>query len=107
MTQQLCGEISFLSTVYKCSYSVTYWRDLLCRTCDRLRCTDCDFNVLSFDDVHWASNTDYLFLRNNMPDYQRLKSKLKTKKGAFDFLTDDYFSVNSIRIKFLFFISLL
>ena len=57
---------------------------MFCRTCDRLRYTDCDFNVLSFDDVHWAANTDYLFLRNNMPDYQRLKSKLKTKKGAFE-----------------------
>jgi len=51
------------------------------RACDQLRCTDCDFSVLSFDNVHWATNTDYLFLRNNMPDFERLRSKLKPKKG--------------------------
>ena len=51
------------------------------RACDQLRCTDCDFSVLSFDNVHWATNTDYLFLRNNMPDLERLRSKLKPKKG--------------------------
>ena len=55
------------------------------RACDRLRCTDCDFSVSSFDNVQWASNIDYLFLRNNMPDYERLKSKLRAKKGMFFF----------------------
>lgn len=51
------------------------------RSCDTLRCTSCDFKVASFDDFDWESSTDYLFLRNNAPDFDRLKSKLTRKKG--------------------------
>ncbi|KAF6022437.1 C8orf37 [Bugula neritina] len=52
------------------------------RACDSLRCTDCDFKVSTFKDVVWDSSTDYLFLRNNMPDFSRLKAKLLHKSGA-------------------------
>ena len=51
------------------------------RCCDSLRCTDCDFCISMFDNYQWHSSTDYLFLRNNMPDYERLKSKLYSSKG--------------------------
>jgi len=49
--------------------------------CDQLRCTACDFKVCQFDNFRWASDTNYLFLRNNVPDFQKLKSKLSTAKG--------------------------
>ncbi|XP_071770076.1 cilia- and flagella-associated protein 418 [Centroberyx gerrardi] len=51
------------------------------RSCDQLRCTSCDFRVLLFDDYEWDSSCDYLFLRNNMPDSQKLRAKLKRRTG--------------------------
>ena len=51
------------------------------RACDKLRCTDCDFKICMFDNFVWDSATDYLFLRNNIPDFSKLKSKLKPKSG--------------------------
>jgi len=52
------------------------------RSCDSLRCTSCDFRVLQFEDVAWSKDTDYLFLRNNMPDYNRLKNNLIRCRGT-------------------------
>lgn len=52
------------------------------RACDKLRCTSCDFKVCSFDNFEWHSDTDYLFLRNNVPDFHRLKSNLAPKNGC-------------------------
>uniref|UniRef100_UPI0037E77167 cilia- and flagella-associated protein 418 n=1 Tax=Semicossyphus pulcher TaxID=241346 RepID=UPI0037E77167 len=51
------------------------------RSCDQLRCTSCDFRVLMFDDCEWDLSCDYLFLRNNMPDRQKLRAKLKRRRG--------------------------
>lgn len=53
----------------------------LYRACDQLRCTSCDFKVVFYDNVQWDSSCDYIFFRNNVPDYQRLCCKLKNKKG--------------------------
>ncbi|XP_054637914.1 cilia- and flagella-associated protein 418 isoform X3 [Dunckerocampus dactyliophorus] len=33
------------------------------RSCDQLRCTSCDFRVLTFDGWEWDPSCDYLFLR--------------------------------------------
>lgn len=52
------------------------------RACDHLRCTSCDFAVCSYDNYQWHSSTDYLFLRNNMPVLEKLKSKLVKKAGC-------------------------
>ncbi|XP_036986989.2 cilia- and flagella-associated protein 418 isoform X1 [Artibeus jamaicensis] len=52
------------------------------RACDRLRCTACDFWVESYDDYMWDRSCDYMFLRNNMPEFQKLKTKLVKKKGT-------------------------
>uniref|UniRef100_A0A8D3DMY8 Cilia- and flagella-associated protein 418 n=1 Tax=Scophthalmus maximus TaxID=52904 RepID=A0A8D3DMY8_SCOMX len=52
------------------------------RCCDQLRCVSCDFRVLMFDDCAWDSSCDYLFLRNNAPDRQKLRAKLKTRRGS-------------------------
>ena len=54
---------------------------IIYRSCDMLRCTDCDFHVEMFDDVSWHPKTDYLFLRNNIPDYDKVKVNLVTRKG--------------------------
>ncbi|KAM9488401.1 cilia- and flagella-associated protein 418 [Clarias gariepinus] len=52
------------------------------RVCDQLRCTSCDFHVVIFDDQEWHSSCDYLFFRNNMPDCNKLRVKLKKMQGA-------------------------
>ncbi|XP_077023386.1 cilia- and flagella-associated protein 418 isoform X2 [Tamandua tetradactyla] len=52
------------------------------RTCDHLRCIACDFLVVSYDDFMWDKSCDYLFFRNNMPEYHKLKTKLVKKKGT-------------------------
>nr|XP_033789570.1 protein C8orf37 homolog isoform X1 [Geotrypetes seraphini] len=52
------------------------------RTCDHLRCTACDFNVAIYDDYQWDTSCDYLFFRNNMPEFSRLQEKMLKKKGA-------------------------
>ncbi|KAL3859290.1 hypothetical protein ACJMK2_009515 [Sinanodonta woodiana] len=51
-------------------------------TCDKLRCTDCDFRVVSFDNYAWHPDVDYLFLRNHVPDFQKLQAKLVKKNGS-------------------------
>ncbi|XP_048214844.1 cilia- and flagella-associated protein 418 isoform X1 [Perognathus longimembris pacificus] len=52
------------------------------RACDRLRCIACDFWVVSYSDYMWDTSCDYLFFRNNVPDFHKLKTKLIMKKGA-------------------------
>ncbi|KAL1775598.1 C8orf37-like [Sigmodon hispidus] len=52
------------------------------RACDRLRCVACDFRIVSYNDYMWDKSCDYLFFRNNMPEFHRLKAKLIQKKGA-------------------------
>ncbi|GFY75239.1 protein C8orf37 homolog [Trichonephila inaurata madagascariensis] len=54
---------------------------LLLIACDSLRCTSCDFKVSIFRDFAWDPSTNYLFLRNNMPDFEKVRSKLKVKRG--------------------------
>lgn len=51
------------------------------KTCDKLRCTSCDFKVVSFDNFEWTDDTDYLFLRNHAPDFHKLKSNLNSRTG--------------------------
>ncbi|XP_074540023.1 cilia- and flagella-associated protein 418 [Halichoeres trimaculatus] len=51
------------------------------RSCDQLRCLSCDFRVLMFDDCEWDPSCDYLFLRNNMPDRQKLRAKLRKRRS--------------------------
>nr|KAF6426104.1 cone-rod dystrophy 16 [Molossus molossus] len=52
------------------------------RACDRLRCIACDFWVVSYDDYMWDRSCDYLFFRNNVPEFHKLKTKLVEKKGT-------------------------
>nr|XP_020641072.1 protein C8orf37 homolog isoform X2 [Pogona vitticeps] len=52
------------------------------RTCDQLRCIACDFRVSHYNDYHWDKSCDYLFFRNNMPEFSKLKMKMVPKKGS-------------------------
>lgn len=52
------------------------------KACSALRCTSCDFKVCMFDNVAWDDSCDYLFLRNNVPDFGKLQAKLSPTPGA-------------------------
>ncbi|KAK7067276.1 hypothetical protein SK128_019012 [Halocaridina rubra] len=52
------------------------------RSCSTLRCLQCDSPVVSFDGFTWTDETDYLFLRNNYPDMDRLLSHLDSSRGS-------------------------
>ena len=52
------------------------------RSCDNLMCLSCDCKVVSFDGWRWSDGADYLFLRNNFPDFQRLSSQLVPDRSA-------------------------
>ncbi|KAH0617552.1 hypothetical protein JD844_015932, partial [Phrynosoma platyrhinos] len=52
------------------------------RTCDQLRCTACDFRVSYYDDYQWDKSCDYLFFRNNMPEFSKLRAKMLMKNGS-------------------------
>lgn len=53
-----------------------------CSACDRLRCTECNFEVLCFGHQIWEPNTDYIFLRNNAPDPSKLSARLRPSPGG-------------------------
>merc|ERR1712071_325418 len=50
------------------------------RICSHLRCTGCDFRIRRFNHFKWRPGTDYLFLRNNMPEFDRVRVKLASAK---------------------------
>ncbi|KAM3928395.1 cilia- and flagella-associated protein 418 [Leptodactylus fuscus] len=52
------------------------------RACNQLRCTACDFSIVTFDDYNWDTSCDYLFFRNSMPEHSKLQTKMIRKKGA-------------------------
>lgn len=52
------------------------------KACDSLHCTSCDFSVCIFDGFAWHSDTDYYFLRDNVPDFHKLRPRLSTQHGS-------------------------
>ena len=38
--------------------------------------------VQMFDHYRWSPDTDYLFLRNNMPDFSKLQSRLLSRRSS-------------------------
>ena len=38
--------------------------------------------VQIFDHYRWSPDTDYLFLRNNMPDFSKLQSRLLSRRSS-------------------------
>lgn len=52
------------------------------RICSSLRCTSCDFSVLRWDGYAWASDVEYMFFRNHVPDRRKLEAKIRRQAGA-------------------------
>ena len=73
----LCTECQIFLKSRDVASTLSYFR-----VCENMHCTDCDNSVVSFDDQKWnTSGCDYLFFRNNYPDYSRLKSQFLPRKG--------------------------
>lgn len=53
------------------------------RSCDKLRCTNCDFKIVSFNDNVWKDSVDILFFRNYIFDESKLKAVLNRKPGTY------------------------
>lgn len=52
------------------------------RSCNEMHCIDCDQKVLTFNCYAWKSRSvDYLFLRNNFPDFARLRNVLTSNRS--------------------------
>lgn len=62
-----------------------------CRVCDKLRCILCDFKVCLFDSFEWYLETDYLFFRNNVLDFYRLKFNFIFKNGVCIYVYKDVY----------------
>ena len=50
--------------------------------CDSLLCSQCNFKVLFFYDHIWDPSIDYMFFRNNMPNVDKLSTKLVYNDGS-------------------------
>lgn len=42
------------------------------RSCNKLRCIDCDKKVVKYPDCKWKSTVDYLFVRNHLTNLKEL-----------------------------------
>eukprot|EP00668_Euglena_longa_P001850 GGOE01002171.1.p1 GENE.GGOE01002171.1~~GGOE01002171.1.p1 ORF type:complete len:242 (+),score=48.30 GGOE01002171.1:88-726(+) len=77
--RQRCGTVKVGGTAWPAGCSPTFMVE---KKCDNLRCTKCDFRVIWFDDYAWSPSVNYIFLRNNVPDFQKLQEKLDPEPGA-------------------------
>jgi hypothetical protein len=50
--------------------------------CDALLCSQCNFKVLFFPRMRWQSSADYLFFRNNMPNTEKLSTRLERSEQS-------------------------
>eukprot|EP00658_Telonema_sp_P-2_P085915 TRINITY_DN9903_c0_g1_i1.p1 TRINITY_DN9903_c0_g1~~TRINITY_DN9903_c0_g1_i1.p1 ORF type:complete len:213 (+),score=24.94 TRINITY_DN9903_c0_g1_i1:146-784(+) len=50
--------------------------------CDKLRCNRCDLKVVRFQGYAWSLGTDYLFMRYNYPDWDKLCTNLMPRKAS-------------------------
>ncbi|RXG72611.1 Protein C8orf37-like protein, partial [Armadillidium vulgare] len=50
------------------------------RCCNNLGCLSCDSQVVCFEGFRWRDSTDYLFLRTNYPDGQKLKAQMEPSR---------------------------
>jgi len=46
-----------------------------------LACVSCDFKVIAWNGYAWSPSVDYLFMRYNYPDYDKLQSNLVPTPG--------------------------
>ena len=45
------------------------------KACPSLLCLSCNLSVVRADNLQWDESTDYLFLRNNVPNMSRLRGE--------------------------------
>ncbi len=50
--------------------------------CSNIRCIKCNFSVRTYKDCAWAPSVDYIFLRTNVPNDERVSEQLVEKKGS-------------------------
>jgi|ERR1712166_179157 len=50
--------------------------------CNKLRCHSCDFPVVVWDNYEWDASADYIFMRYNYPDWEKLQPKLMPRTGV-------------------------
>ena len=53
--------------------SISIFNQSQARGCPSLLCLACNLGVVSEDNVKWDEETDYLFLRNNVPNMAKLR----------------------------------
>ena len=52
------------------------------RCCNHLLCLSCNIDVVMFDNLAWMDEVDYLFLRNNIPDFGKLRTRMRNDRGT-------------------------
>jgi len=50
--------------------------------CSNLRCIKCNFSVRTYKDCEWSPTVDYIFLRTNVPNDEKVSQKLQERVGA-------------------------
>lgn len=78
----MCCCLLLTSNPLFCSYYTGTCHFFSFRACSNLHCISCDFAVYKFDNFQWLSDTDYLFLRTNMPEFERVKDHLLPSEGC-------------------------
>eukprot|EP01112_Ceratiomyxa_fruticulosa_P002832 TRINITY_DN1307_c0_g1_i6.p1 TRINITY_DN1307_c0_g1~~TRINITY_DN1307_c0_g1_i6.p1 ORF type:complete len:256 (-),score=58.25 TRINITY_DN1307_c0_g1_i6:170-877(-) len=69
------------------------------KKCTNIRCSGCDFKVISFVDYCWDSTVDYLFFRNYIFNEAKLMTKLVRKMGFSAYACQcTWKSVNSLEV---------
>eukprot|EP01012_Entosiphon_sulcatum_P057460 TRINITY_DN81231_c0_g1_i1.p1 TRINITY_DN81231_c0_g1~~TRINITY_DN81231_c0_g1_i1.p1 ORF type:complete len:245 (+),score=21.03 TRINITY_DN81231_c0_g1_i1:116-850(+) len=52
------------------------------KKCDNMVCIKCDFKVSAFEHYRWSPSVSYIFLRNNVPDFEKLRVMLEFEQGS-------------------------
>jgi hypothetical protein len=80
---EFCGTSKYFVLYLIIFISSGHSTSLSPRSCSNLLCLSCDFRVVFFDGFRWSGDdADYLFLRNNYPDFARMKAKLVPDQNA-------------------------
>mmetsp|Transcript_35929 Transcript_35929/g.26685 ORF Transcript_35929/g.26685 Transcript_35929/m.26685 type:complete len:81 (+) Transcript_35929:434-676(+) len=52
------------------------------KSCDRLRCLDCDKRVVKYANCKWKDSVNYLFVRNYILNAPKLQTGLEADAGS-------------------------
>ena len=51
-------------------------------SCSSLRCSKCCFAIQTWEGYAWDDDVDYLFMRHNFPEWERVSAKLSQVDGT-------------------------